>query len=216
MTAVLKDQQLLIEMHYLPSVAYFVYLRNFSSFVIDAEDIYTKQTYRNRCRINGANKIEDLIIPIKKNKSGKIRTSEVEIDHRQKWLNKHKRAIQSAYGKAPFFEYYADELFEIFNKKTQSLLLFNMELLTKCLEFLEMKLTINVGLIEKSENKTAVYDARNAINPKKQHSSHSLFSPEPYFQVFGNNFAANMSIIDLIFCEGPQAKFVVENSFAGV
>lgn len=198
---------LLIELHYLPCIQFFVYLASFEKTVIDLSAIYTKQTYRNRCRINGANKIEDLIIPVKKNKHPHI-----AIDYGQKWHTKHLRAIQSAYGKAPFFEYYADELFEIFNKKQISLLDLNKELLTKCLEILDLDLELNYSELINLEGENQLYDARNEINPKNTISKNSIYMPESYFQVFGNNFVNNLSIIDLIFCEGPQARHFIQKS----
>ena len=207
----MKQKTLIIELHYLPSVQYFVYFNYFKNIFIDPADNYIKQSYRNRCRINGANKPEDLIIPIKKIPSPK-KTIQMEIDYQQKWLNKHLRAIQSAYGKAPFYEYYADDFLSIFNKKENSLFSLNKNLLTKCLEILELDVTINFkGSIENLDEND-LYDGRNEINPKKSNFSGSIFLPQKYFQVFGNNFVQNLSVIDLIFCEGPQARHFIQKS----
>ena len=208
----MREETLIIELHYLPSIQYFVYLNSFEKIIIDLTDKYVKQTYRNRCSINGANKVEDLIIPIKKSSKNRIYTAEMEIDHNQKWLGKHQRAIQSAYGKAPFFEYYAHDFFEIVNKKQNSLLDLNKELLTKCLEFLGMNLSLKFSSINFISDKNGYYDARNDINPKTPIIKNSIFSAEKYFQVFGNNFVNNLSVVDLIFCEGPQARQIIEKS----
>lgn len=203
---------LLIELHYLPCIQYFVYLSSFENVLIDPLDQYAKQTYRNRCRINGANKTEDLIIPVRKIHGKTLRMFEVEIDYGQKWLGKHQRAIQSAYGKAPFFEYYADEFWEIYNKKSQSLFDLNKALLTKCLEILQISVKLEFLAKQKETDKISLYDAKNAINPKKQETRNALFTSSPYFQVFGNNFVDNLSILDLIFCEGPQSREVIVRS----
>jgi len=175
-------------------------------------DQYVKQTYRNRCLINGANKVENLIIPIKKISSAGRFTADVEIDYNQKWLGKHLRAIQSCYGKAPFFEYYSNDFFNIFNKKPSSLLQFNMEMLTKCLEILGFDLCLDFGILETEKEKNLFYNAKNEINPKNIISKNSIYAQKQYFQVFGNNFVNNLSIIDLIFCEGPQASDVIQKS----
>lgn len=137
---------------------------------------------------------------------------EVEIDNNQKWLNKHLRAIQSAYGKAPFFEYYADEIFDIFQKPHHSLVTLNKELLTKCLEILEIDINLEFVEEDKENIENDLYDARNEINPKIPIEGNSFFSLHNYFQVFGNNFVQNLSIIDLIFCEGPQARQIIKKS----
>lgn len=210
----MKPKVLVIELHYLPCIQYFVYLSSFEKIVIDLNDGYVKQTYRNRCRINGANKIENLIVPVKKISNKKMLSCDVLIDHQQKWMNKHLRAIKSAYGKAPFFEYYSDELLDIYNKKPKRLLDLNKELLTKCLEFLNINLNIIYSKNLSRSGITGIYNAKNEVNPKKPVKNNHLFSPVTYFQVFGNNFVGNLSIIDLIFCEGPQARQILAKSSA--
>jgi hypothetical protein len=208
----MEPSTLIIELHYLPCIQYFTYLSSFDKIVIDPDDIYLKQTYRNRCRINGANNIENLIIPIKKASKKKRLSINVEIDYNQKWLNKHMRAIRSAYGKAPFFEYYGDEIFEIYNKKPKHLLELNKRLLTKCLEILDLNVKIEYSKKVPSTENKSVYDAKNEINPKKPVTKNSIFTSADYFQVFGSNFVTNLSIIDLIFCEGPCARQIVAKS----
>ena len=198
----------------MPCIQYFTYLNHCQKILIDQNDFYIKQTYRNRCRINGANNIEDLIIPVKKNKQKPFLTHEVEIDYTQKWMNRHTRAIQSAYGKAPFFEYYADEILAIYNKKPRLLFDLNLELLTKCLEILELNITIELKDKIDKEDKTQLIDVKNLINPKKTIYKDGSFISKNYFQVFGNNFAPNLSIIDLIFCEGPQAREYIQQTSA--
>ena len=210
----MREETLIIELHYLPCIQYFVYLNSFNRVIIDLNDQYTKQTYRNRCRINGANKVENLIIPVKKIRSGGKFTSEIEIDYNQKWLRKHLRAIQSSYGKAPFFEYYVDDLFNIFNKKPRNLLSLNKALLTKCLELLNFELNLEFAAGENENKKNFIKNAKNEINPKNSISKNSIYDSQIYFQVFGNNFVNNLSIIDLIFCEGPQARHIIQKSCA--
>lgn len=208
----MKNETLLIELHYLPCIQYFAYLNSFDKIIIDLNDHYSKQTYRNRCRINGANKIEDLVVPVRKIHNDKMLMYEVEIDNNQKWLNKHLRAIQSAYGKAPFFEYYADEFFGIFRKSHNRLVELNKELLTKCLEILDVDFDLEFTENSNDGSGNGLYDAKNEINPKKSILENSIYSPTKYFQVFGSNFVHNLSIIDLIFCEGPQARQIIQKS----
>lgn len=208
-----KESTIIIELQYLPCVAYFTYLTLFDRVIIDIGEQYVKQSYRNRCRINGANKVENLIIPIRKN-SGNQRSSDIKIDYQQKWMNNHMRAIQSAYGKAPFFEYYAEEIFEIYSRKPLTLIALNQELLTKCLEFLELQIGVEFkSNIENNSIKEA-YNAKSVIHPKKDLPQNTLFSSEKYFQVFGKNFVPNLSVIDLIFCEGPGSGHIIKKSIS--
>ena len=72
-------------------------------------------------------------------------------------------------------------------------------LLTKCLELLDLNVTIEFKAEIFSIEKTSMYVAKNEINPKKSIESAGLFKPSAYTQVFGSNFVSNLSIIDLIF-----------------
>jgi hypothetical protein len=83
-----KSNTILIDLQYLPGISYFSYISSFDKVLIDIGEDYSKQSFRNRCRINGANKVENLIVPIKK-RDRKQKMSEVEIDYQQKWLNNH-------------------------------------------------------------------------------------------------------------------------------
>jgi hypothetical protein len=210
----MKQNTLLIELHYLPCIQYFTYLHAHRNVIIDLAHPYTKQTYRNRCRINGANNVEDLIIPIRKGSSGKIPFGKIEIDYEQKWLNRHRRAIQSAYGKAPFYEYYKDELFEVYEQKPTLLSHLNQALLTKCLEIIDLNIEIEYVENFEIKDKNSLYNAINEISPKKTICEKNRFNSIEYFQVFGNNFAPNLSIADLIFCEGPGAGDIIRKSSA--
>lgn len=209
----METGQVIIDLQYLPCIEYMALLTAVESAVIDTNDIFTKQTYRNRCKIRGANQIENLIIPIKKIHHKTPLTNQVAIDYQQKWANKHLRALQSAYGKAPFFEYYVDEIVEIYNKRPPLLFEFNKLLLTKCLEILELKIEVNYMNQPCEEEANNHIDARGRINPKNQ-ACHPrwLFNPVSYFQVFGNKFDKNLSVIDLIFCAGPESRQILEQS----
>jgi hypothetical protein len=204
---------ILIELHYLPCIAYFTYLTAFGKVVIDLSEGYDKQSYRNRCRINGANKVEDLIIPVRKGRQH-LAYSDIEIDYNQKWLNTHLRGLQSAYGKAPFYEYYAEELFEVFLQKPPLLVDLNKNLLTKCLELLELQIDVDFCYHVDEYAENAFYNAKKALRPKKSWQNDRLFRPTKYFQVFGKDFVENLSIVDLIFCEGPNSKQIIKNSAA--
>lgn len=202
---------ILIEAQYLPPVAYFSALHGADGIVLEKQEHYEKQTYRNRCYINSVQGKSVLIVPVT-SKHGKTKISEVRIDYRQKWVNNHWRAIQSAYGKAPYFEHYADDLHEILFKKTEFLYDFNRELLTMCLKWLGWNLSIGESLEYQETVNNPVIDLRSAISPKKGEMLARFYNPVTYYQVFGNKFVENLSLLDLIFCEGPGAAGTVQAS----
>jgi hypothetical protein len=203
------DKTVIIEMHYLPSLAWFAQISRFQIVHIDPLDRYRRQTYRNRCRIRGANKVENLIVPVIG--GSKDFTADVYIDYRQKWVNNHRRAISSAYGKAPFFEYFSHDILKVYDERYEKLTDLNTAMVQQCMKILGIKEPVLSETIP-SNPLVTVLDLRNAIGPKNNAVLYRLYNPSPYFQVFGNAFEENLSIIDLLFCEGPAAKEIVKKS----
>ena len=201
-------KRILLELQYLPPIAYFTAIRQADEVWIEAHENFVKQTYRNRCRILSTHGVQDLSIPVR-HTGKKVLIRDLAIDHRQKWVNTHWRAIQSAYGKAPFFDYYAAELERIMLSRPERLFDMNWQLLTTCLKFLGLdKKSIKQTSSYVKNPETGISDLRSIIHPKRQ--APEWFSTVPYHQVFGNNFVPNFSILDLLFCEGPNAHVFFE------
>src|SRR5688572_5468492 len=118
----------LIECQYLPSIAYFVAIQNSPEIVLEACEHYVKQTYRNRCHILTSQGVDTLIVPLT-SKHGKVMIKDVRIDYGQKWLNNHWRTLQSAYGNAPFYEYYSEDLKKVLFTRHEFLFDLNYNLL---------------------------------------------------------------------------------------
>jgi len=205
----------LIDLQYLPTLEYFSVLLSSERVVIEKHEHYVKQSFRNRCIINTSNGILKLVIPVTA-KHNKASISEVKIDHRSKWQSLHWRAIRSAYGKAPFFDHYGPALEKIIFKRHDFLFDLNFELLSFCLQSarLDVKLSETSAYVKVSEK--GITDLRSAINPKISYTMRSFFSPVPYVQVFGNKFVTNLSFIDLLFCEGPNARQILLSSTRGI
>lgn len=199
----------LIELHYLPCITYFSALSQSEGIILERHENYIKQTYRNRCYINTAQGVDALVLPVVQN-PGKTLITDVRIDHSQKWLNNHWRTIASAYGKAPFFEYYSDDLHDVLFKKPAYLYELNHSILTLCLKWLKFTVTIRESQRFEKEVIPPIADLRSTIHPKKEDNLNPYHKSTPYVQVFGNKFAGNLSLIDLIFCMGPDASKYVQ------
>jgi hypothetical protein len=200
-----------LEVHYLPSISYFSTIEKYGGCLIEQHEHYVKQTFRNRCYINTEHGKDVLIIPLT-SKHGKAGIREVRIDYSQKWVNNHWRSIVSAYGKAPFFKYYSDDLQKVLYKRFEYLYDLNFELLTMCLKWLRSNSTIQETLSYEKNLREEYFDLRSRINPKKSDYVRSIYRSVPYHQVFGNSFVEDLSIIDLIFCCGPDASSIVRSS----
>ncbi len=202
----------LIELQYLPSLEFFCRILNEESIQLEAHEHFIKQTYRNRCYILGANGPLMLNIPVIKGRSN-TPIRELQIDNRQNWQAIHWKSIASAYGNAPFFEFFSPEFKIAFEKQEKYLWDFNERMLTLCLRLLSFNhLKITYSTSYQKENETGLTDLRSVIHPKKSFEDNSFYRPVPYIQVFGKKFVPNLSIIDLIFCQGPEARRILNES----
>ena len=205
----IENNPVLIELQYLPNLEYFIVFLKSGRVIIEAQESFIKQTYRNRCYIRTANSIEAMSVPVKK---GARQIKDVQIDYRQSWLKDHWRTITSAYGKSPFFEHYRDGFETILLGKEKFLFDLNRRLLTKCLEYLGLEKDIKFTDNYEFNLKSAVLDLRSLILPKTGFGERGIYMAHAYNQIFGKDFAGNLSVIDLLFCEGPHALSILNKS----
>jgi len=199
------------ELQYLPCLEYFACILSNDLIWIDTEERYVKQTYRNRCSVITTNKVDDLTVPVQSYAQNTI-TKDIKIDYSQQWIRRHWGCFQSAYGKSPYFEFYADELRAVFFKKPEFLVDLNYELLTICLRLLGIRKEIRYNLSVPNLSQEGIIDEMSAINDKKNRNTHKYYQPIQYYQTFGNDFVRNLSIVDLLFNMGPEARSILLKS----
>lgn len=217
----------LLSTAYLPPIEYFAAIANSAGVEIESGEMYQKQSYRTRCHINGANGILVLTLPVLRSaakeggeNSHKIPISQIKIDYSKPWLQQHKRALEAAYMSSPFFEYYMDELYEILDSGEEFLLKMNSALTLKIAEFIGIEGNISLSTGDYIPPGSPVFDdgrvldLRDSIHPKKGISLlTTLELNKPYYQVFTNKqgFVENLSILDLLFNEGPNSISFLES-----
>lgn len=168
------------------------------------EDNYQKQTYRNRMYIYGANGRLLLNIPIKHLNSPGVKKhqkyKDVRIENDFDWQKQHWKSLKSAYQTSPFFEFYEDDLAPLFHNKFTRLLEFNYACFHNVCDCLQLEIDYRKTpeYIREPEGKK---DMRDLINAKQNRKI------QPYTQVFQNKkgFLHNLSILDLMFNEGPNS-----------
>ena len=180
---------------------------------IEACENFQKQSYRNRCRFYGAEGVQTLSFPIlHEGGTHKIPISEIKIDYKTPWVQQHERAIISAYGMSAYFDYYKDELFAILEAGHERLFDLNLALIRFFIEKTGIK--VDLRLTEDYEREPQIEDLREAIHPKRPNTILSELDLEkPYFQVFAPKygFHSDLSIMDLLFNEGPDSILFLKN-----
>lgn len=137
---------------------------------------------------------------------------DVLVEKGNQWRNNHWRTIESAYRKAPYFEYYFEDLKGILYKGHQHLAELNRDLMSFCLRHIGSPKKISETLTYDKQLDKDVFDARSIISSKKAFVERPFYKAQRYYQVFGNEFVPNLSTIDLLFCEGPRASEILRAS----
>ncbi len=192
-----------IPLFYLPPIEYFSILkRQEEPVLVEKFEHFPKQTYRNRACIHSPNNKLNLIVPIIKGSDVHTRMKDVRISYESDWQRLHWMSLQTAYRSSAYFEFYEDQLAGFYHKKYDFLFDYNLEITELLCSLLKLKpeMQFTEEYVKEYPHRD---DYRSSIHPKQE----SNFVTRPYFQVFEdrNGFLPNLSIIDLLFSQGPQS-----------
>ena len=165
------------------------------------EDDYQKQTYRNRCYIGGPNGKQLLNIPVKHGTYSR-KTKNIEIDYdSSRWYDNHIKSLQAAYRSSPFFEFYEPDIISIFKKEYKYLI--------------ELNIAFHNFVINALQEETRFSQTSNFHFEKREDDYRFLAIAKQkltwkfpsYIQMFDrkHGFQENLSILDLLFMEGPAS-----------
>jgi len=200
-------EDLLLNTAYFPPVSYFSAISRAQRVYIEQYEHFGKQSYRNRCEIMTANGVIPLTVPVAKANS-KTLVKDLKIVYQTNWQKLHFKGIESAYKNSPYYEYYIDDFLPFFDKKETYLLDLNQAILEKTLDFLKLKTSVQLTADYIREGDAAYTDFRDAIHPKPSRRRPGAdFPVSAYRQTFSDRFPfrPGLSILDLLFCCGPEA-----------
>jgi hypothetical protein len=199
-----RSMKVLLPIGYFPPISYISVLAQHQP-VLEAKEHFVKQSLRNRCTILGANGPLNLLVPRVK-VAERQTVSESLIHDETDWKTLHWRSLEAAYRNSPYFEYYEDDLKPFFEKKHTH----HFQLAADSIELICNLLEVEFELEVTSEYQVAPSEAdlRNAWNKREYSVEPPVLDFPDYIQVFSDRhpFCPDLSILDLLFCEGPHAK----------
>ena len=199
---------ILIHPNYFPNIHQFRQIIKANNILFEVSDNYQKQTFRNRTYIYGANGKLGLFIPVIHTHKNRELFKDVKISYESNWMDLHLKSLQSAYRSSPYFEYFEDDFIKLYSKKEKFLVDFNIKCIKLISNLLDLDLDYKISS-EYVEKTNDIIDLRDLSNARKQKT---IETPK-YIQVFESKhgYLNNLSIIDLIFSEGPNSVSLINN-----
>ena len=185
---------------YLPSIEYVSLFLKAEDASIELFETYQKQSCRTRTNVMTANGIQTLTIPVIKTNGNHTLTKDIEISYKESWQQIHLRCLESAYRKSAYFDYYFPYFEKIYKQKFNTLVELNEFCLKTILKIMKVKKDYSYTtdfekIIDENDYRISLSKGTNKIEMK------------PYYQVFADRhgFIPNLSIVDLLFNEGPNS-----------
>ena len=199
---------ILIHPNYFPNIHQFTQIIKANNILFEVSDNYQKQTFRNRTYIYGANGKLGLFIPVIHTHNNRELFKDVKISYDSNWMDLHLKSLQSAYRSSPYFEYFEDDFIKLYSEKEKFLADFNIKCISLISNLLDLDLDYKISgeYVEKTNDIIDLRDLSNARKEKK------IDTPK-YIQVFESKhgYINNLSILDLIFSEGPNSVSLITN-----
>lgn len=216
---------------YLPYIGFFKKIESSDVFVFLDDVQYEKNGFDNRNKIRTSEGFMWLTVPVNY-KFGQF-LNEIKIANNEDWSRKHRKSIKINYQKATFFSEYWNDIGSILSQKWELLIDLNIKLIecfisglnltTKTIKSSELniKKTGSEKLLEicrKLDATTYLSGelGKNYLNEQIFHDSKIQVIYEkfehPTYRQLNKTFIPNMSILDLLFNEGPNAITILKNS----
>lgn len=191
---------------YFPPAAYYALIAACGKACVDTTLPYDKRRKEtHRCVIADTRGPLELTVPIEKpDFSRKPSWADVRLSNHGQWWDKHRTALESAYGRTPYFEFYIDRLLAFFNRDTVG----------NYRDVASLNRAVNREICGILSIPEPVYTISEAVTPENDYRRTTFKetgSPVEYYQVRRATlgFIGGLSVLDLIFNMGPEAQRVL-------
>jgi hypothetical protein len=134
---------------------------------------------------------------------------DVRICYKENWRLRHWRSIHDAYKKAPFFEWYMDDIMAFFQTEPILLQDWNRQWFDWLLKQLRLNIAAEYTTEYRQDYGAEVEDLRGFVHP----GNYLEFAEglPNYIQVFSHRqpFSPNLSILDMLLCVGPNTTHLL-------
>jgi hypothetical protein len=205
-------QNLIVDLQYFAPVTLYKKLTEISNVIFEQYEHFDKMSFRNRAVVTGANGPINLSIPLQQGRNQRSLVKDVRIEAREDWQGRHWKTIQSCYNRSPFFEFYIEELEELYGKKYDYLWDWNLACFEWVIKQLRLSIEVNFSIAyQPLYDETSYVDWRGKILPKNKLTPGQY---PVYRQVFEERlgFLPNLSILDLMFCQGNHAMEILRKA----
>ncbi len=194
----------------LPPLNVWFYILKADKLLIETSEHYQKRSFRNKFFSLSAQGVQSFSIPLRKGKHQQKSIREIEIAYDEDWVTRLERHVRTNYGSAPYFSYY----FDSFIKIAQSRYIYLFELNLAWLNYINSALKLDIT-IEFTSDYISVYPEAD-IDIRVLSTSQTNLSKYQgivYEQVHSDRqgFTPNLSIVDALFCLGPQTKTLLRD-----
>lgn len=202
--------RLLTELHCLPSVQAFVIYSESDEIIFEAHENYQKRSFRNRFYLNSAQGRIAISIPLSKGKNEAMPITEVKISYEENWVRSTLRLIQTNYQSSPYFDFYFDDLADIFKAHFVNLFELNLALFDwmNISSHLKLKYGLSTSF-ETNLTNSKLLDKRNFLTPINIANAPTISYPQVFEDKVG--FIESLSLLDMLFCCGPETSTRIRN-----